>query len=379
MEKSKTLLLTEALIECPSLTPHDAGCQTIINEYLKQLGFTVEQYHDDDVLNTWAVRGDSEPLFIFVGHTDVVPTGPLEQWSSHPFSPMIRNGYLYGRGAADMKSGIAAMLTAINRFIEKHNNYHGSIGILITSDEEGHAINGTQKVVERLIAKGIKINWCLVGEPSSDKQVGDVIKNGRRGSLSFKLNILGKQGHIAYPHLAINPIHTSAPIINELIAIEWDKGDQYFQPTSFQISNIHAGTGANNVIPGNIEIIANFRFSPAITIEKIQEKVTHLLNKQGFEYHIDWKTSAIPFITNKGILIDHCRAAINEITGINTELSTNGGTSDGRFIAPMGAEIIELGVCNATIHQIDECVLIEDIDKLSLIYERLLEKLFLNL
>lgn len=379
MDKSATLSLTEALIECPSLTPHDAGCQTIINEYLKNLGFTVEQYHDDDVLNTWALRGDSEPLFVFVGHTDVVPTGPLEQWSSHPFSPTIRNGYLYGRGAADMKSGIAAMLTAISRFIENNKKHRGSIGILITSDEEGHAINGTQKIVDRLIAKEIKINWCLVGEPSSENQVGDVIKNGRRGSLSFKLNILGKQGHIAYPHLAINPIHISTPFINELIAIKWDNGDQYFQPTSFQISNIHAGTGANNVIPGNIDVTANFRYSPAISVDNIKEKVTQVLNKHGFEYTISWKNSAQPFITHKGVLIDQCRTAIKEITAINTQLSTNGGTSDGRFIAPLGAEIIELGVCNATIHQIDECVLIEDIDKLSLIYEKLLENLFLNL
>ncbi len=378
MNKSITLSLTEALIECPSLTPHDAGCQTIISEYLKNCGFTTEQYHDNDVLNLWARKGDKEPLFVFIGHTDVVPTGPLEQWSYHPFAPTIRDGYLYGRGAADMKSGIAAMLTAINRFIEKHVTYNGSIALLITSDEEGHATHGTQKIVERLIAKNIKINWCLVGEPSSEKQVGDMIKNGRRGSLSFKLNIIGKQGHIAYPHLANNPIHLSAPIINELIAVNWDNGDDYFQPTGFQISNIHGGTGANNVIPASVEITGNFRFSPAISVELIQQKVTQILQKNGCAFNIEWHAGALPFLTKDSIFIDHCRTAIKEITGIDTQLSTSGGTSDGRFIAPMGAEIVELGVCNSTIHQIDECVRVEDIDKLSLVYERLLEKLFLK-
>lgn len=378
MDISNVLNLTSALIECPSLTPHDAGCQTIISEHLSKLNFNIEHFHDSDVTNLWAKRGTVAPLFVFVGHTDVVPTGLLEQWTSHPFTPTIRDGYLYGRGAADMKSGIAAMLTALNRFIQKYPDHLGSIGILITSDEEGHAINGTKKVIDRLITKNEKIDWCLVGEPSSDNQVGDVIKNGRRGSLSFKLNIQGKQGHIAYPHLADNAIHRSVPAINELISIKWDDGNQYFQPTGFQISNIRAGTGANNVIPGNIEIIGNFRFSPAITVESIQERLINLLKKYQLEFNIDWQVSALPFLTKEGIFIEQCRAAIKDITGINTQLSTTGGTSDGRFVAPTGAQILELGVCNATIHQIDECVRVEDLEKLSFIYERLLEKLLLN-
>lgn len=378
MDASNVLNLTSALIECPSLTPHDAGCQTIIREHLSKLNFNIEHFHDNDVTNLWAKRGTVAPLFVFVGHTDVVPTGPLEQWASHPFTPTIRDGYLYGRGAADMKSGIAAMLTALNRFIQKYPDHLGSIGILITSDEEGHAINGTQKLIDRLITKNEKIDWCLVGEPSSDKQVGDIIKNGRRGSLSFKLNIQGKQGHIAYPYLADNSIHRSIPAINELISIQWDEGNQYFQPTGFQISNIHAGTGANNVSPGNTEIIGNFRFSPTITVETIQERVMNLLKKYQLEFNIDWQISALPFLTKEGIFIEQCRAAIKDITGITTELSTTGGTSDGRFVAPTGAQILELGVCNATIHQIDECVRVDDLEKLSLIYERLLQRLLLN-
>lgn len=378
MDASNVLNLTSALIECPSLTPHDAGCQTIITEHLSQLNFNVEQFHDNDVLNLWAKRGTNAPLFVFIGHTDVVPTGPLEQWTSHPFTPTIRDGYLYGRGAADMKSGIAAMLTALNSFIKKNPEHLGSIGILITSDEEGHAINGTQKIIERLIHKNEKIDWCLVGEPTSDNQVGDVIKNGRRGSLSFKLNIQGKQGHIAYPHLADNPIHGSAPAINELISIKWDEGNQYFQPTGFQISNIHAGTGANNVIPGNLEITGNFRFSPAITVESLQERLINLLNKHQLEFNIQWHMGAMPFFTKEDFFVNQCRAAIKDITGIETQLSTTGGTSDGRFVAPTGAQVLELGVCNATIHQIDECVRVADLQNLSLIYERLLERLLLK-
>ncbi len=378
MDASNVLNLTSALIECPSLTPHDAGCQTIITEHLIQLNFNIEQFHDNDVLNLWAKRGTNAPLFVFIGHTDVVPTGPLEQWTSHPFTPTIRDGYLYGRGSADMKSGIAAMLTALNRFIKKNPEHLGSIGILITSDEEGHAINGTQKIIERLLNENEKIDWCLVGEPTSDNQVGDVIKNGRRGSLSFKLNIQGKQGHIAYPHLADNPIHRSAPAINELISVQWDEGNQYFQPTGFQISNIHAGTGANNVIPGNLEITGNFRFSPAITVESLQERLINLLNKHQLEFNIQWHVGAMPFFTKEDFFVNQCRGAIKDITGIETQLSTTGGTSDGRFVAPTGAQVLELGVCNATIHQIDECVKVSDLQNLSLIYERLLERLLLK-
>ncbi len=372
---SETLEFARALIQRPSVTPDDAGCQDLMAARLAKIGFQIEPLPFSDVKNLWARRGASAPLLVFAGHTDVVPTGPLEDWAQPPFEAHVTDGMLYGRGAADMKGSLAAMLTACEDFIASHPDHRGSIAFLITSDEEGPSVDGTVKVVETLEARGEKIDWCLVGEPSSTTTVGDVIKNGRRGSLNGYLSIKGKQGHVAYPQLAANPFHLAAPMLAELVAIEWDQGNEHFPPTSFQIANIHAGTGAENVIPGSLDIQFNLRFSTQQTEQGIRQRILDLLAKHELDYDIDWRLSGQPFLTPAGELVDAARQAIRKVMGFETELSTSGGTSDGRFIAPTGAQVVELGPVNATIHQIDECVSVKALDQLSMIYRELLTQL----
>jgi len=370
-----TLELAKDLISRRSVTPEDGGCQVMLAERLEAIGFKANHLRFDDVDNLWITRGEGDPVFAFVGHTDVVPTGPLDQWNSDPFVPEIRDGMLYGRGAADMKSSIAAFVTAVERFIDKHPDHQGTIALLITSDEEGPSINGTRKVVEYLEENNIKIKWCLVGEPTSEKKAGDVIKNGRRGSLGGKLIVRGIQGHVAYPHLAENPIHKLSPALNELCTKVWDEGNEFYPPTSFQISNIHAGTGADNVIPGEVEVLFNYRFCTEITEEELMAQTEAILDKYKLDYELSWKLSGNPFLTPEGSLVDAVREAISEVAGYETELSTAGGTSDGRFIAPTGAQVVELGPLNQTIHKIDECVKIDDLLTLSSIYELIIKKL----
>ncbi|MGV6808253.1 MAG: succinyl-diaminopimelate desuccinylase [bacterium] len=372
---SATLALSKALIARPSVTPDDQGCQTLLSERLAPSGFVAESLPFGDVDNLWLRKGNRQPLFCFAGHTDVVPTGDLQRWDSDPFTPTIRDGYLYGRGAADMKSSIAAMTVACERFVQTYPDHKGSIAFLITSDEEGVAVNGTVKVVETLEQRQEKIDWCLVGEPSSTTQVGDIVKNGRRGSLGAVLTIIGKQGHVAYPHLAANPIHLAAPFLAEVSQTVWDEGNTYFPPTSFQISNIHGGTGATNVIPEQLDITLNFRFSTETTAEALQDRFEALLKKHQLNYTIDWKLSGQPFLTDVGDLVAATQAAIKTVTGRETQLSTAGGTSDGRFIAPTGAQVLELGPVNATIHQINECVKVADLDRLEEIYFQILKNL----
>lgn len=372
---SPTTQLAVDLIRRPSVTPEDGGCQQVIAARLSALDFAVEPMPFGDVTNLWARRGQDAPLLVFAGHTDVVPTGPLDRWRSPPFAPEIRDGYLYGRGAADMKGSLAAMVTACERFIERHPRHRGSMAFLLTSDEEGPAVNGTAKVIAALQARGEKIDWCIVGEPTAIKQVGDVIKNGRRGSLNGRLLVHGVQGHVAYPHLADNPIHHATPALAELCTIAWDQGNAYFPPTTFQISNIRAGTGADNVIPGELEVLFNFRYSTALTHEAIRHQVETLLDRHGLRYTLQWKLSGEPFLTESGELVEAARAAIREVSGVVTELSTSGGTSDGRFIAPAGAQVIELGPVNATIHKLDECIAVADLDTLSRQYQTILERL----
>ena len=372
---SDTLDLAMDLVSRASVTPEDAGCQQLMRERLEAIGFRCDDLPFGEVSNFWARHGDAAPLLVFAGHTDVVPTGPLEQWQSDPFQAEIRDGMLYGRGAADMKGSLAAMVTACEAFVTEHPHHSGSIGFLITSDEEGPSINGTVKVVEQLVKRGEKIDLCLVGEPSSSRQLGDVIKNGRRGSLNGRLTVRGKQGHVAYPQLASNPIHLVAPALTELTAIEWDQGNAHFPPTSFQISNIQAGTGAENVIPGELEIMFNLRYSTELNEQMIRQRVHTVLDNHALDYTLDWRLSGEPFLTPAGELVDAARTAIREVMGIDTELSTSGGTSDGRFIAPTGAQVLELGPVNATIHQIDECVAVDALDQLTKIYQRILEKL----
>lgn len=372
---SKTLELAKDLISRPSVTPEDAGCQQTMITRLQAIGFNVELLRFEDVDNFWARRGDSGPVFAFAGHTDVVPTGPMDQWESHPFKPEIRDGMLYGRGAADMKGSLAAFVTACERFISQHPAHKGSIALLITSDEEGPSINGTVRVVETLEARDEKIDWCLVGEPSSTSKIGDIVKNGRRGSLGARLIVNGVQGHVAYPHLADNPIHRVAPVLAELAATEWDQGNEHFPPTTFQVSNIRGGTGATNVIPGEVEVIFNFRFSTETTADALKQRVEAVFDKHQLDYEIQWNLSGQPFLTPEGELVSAACEAIKELAVIDTELSTSGGTSDGRFIAPTGAQVLELGPVNATIHKVNECVNVEDLDILSDIYERILEKL----
>jgi succinyl-diaminopimelate desuccinylase len=372
---SPTLELAQALIARASVTPEDAGCQALLAKRLEKLGFTIENLRYGDVDNLWARRGSAAPLFAFAGHTDVVPPGPLDAWDSDPFTPTLKSGELYGRGAADMKSSIAAMVTACERFVPVHPEHAGSIAFLITSDEEGPSINGTVKVVEQLEARHEKIDWCLVGEPSSREHVGDTIKNGRRGSLNGILTIHGQQGHVAYPQLAENPIHRAAPALTELAAQEWDAGNEHFPPTTFQISNIRAGDGTENVIPGTLEVLFNLRFSTESTAESIQTRVEGILQQHALHYTLKWKLSGQPFLTPAGALVDAARSAIATVTGMETELSTSGGTSDGRFIAPTGAQVVELGPSNATIHKVNECVKVAELDDLSVIYEEILKRL----
>ena len=369
----KTLELAKQLMARPSQTPRDEGCQEIMIARLEPLGFRIERLRFGDVDNFWAARGTGKPLVVFAGHTDVVPSGPREAWKNDPYQPEIRDGYLYGRGAADMKSSLAAFITAIEDFLAKHPRHRGSIGLLITSDEEGPAINGTVKVMEWLGRQGIKIDYCLVGEPSSVKLLGDTIKNGRRGSLSGRLVVHGKQGHVAYPHLARNPIHMLAPALTELATMEWDQGNADFPPTSFQVSNIHGGTGAENVIPGRLELLFNFRFSTAVTEADLRQRVEETLKRHGVEFDIHWTLSGHPFLTRGTTLIQATKRAVREELGVDTTPSTAGGTSDGRFIAPTGAEVVELGPLNRTIHQIDECVAVDDLARLARVYRRILE------
>ena len=370
-----TLELTRQLIALRSVTPDDAGCQPLLAQRLEQAGFQIEHLRFGEVDNLWARRGNTAPLLCFAGHTDVVPTGPLEQWSSDPFTPTIRNGCLYGRGAADMKASLAAFITAIEAFIAQHPQHKGSIALLITSDEEGPAVNGTVKVVETLKARNETLDYCIVGEPTCVSRLGDTIKNGRRGSLSGYLTVHGVQGHIAYPHLAKNPIHLAAPAIAELAGITWDNGNEYFPPTTWHISNINGGTGATNIIPGAVNLIFNFRFSTASTVESLQAKVHEVLERHALKYDLKWELSGRPFLTPRADLANAMSTAITQITGIEPELSTSGGTSDGRFIADICPQVIEFGPCNASIHKLDEHVAVADIEKLSQIYQKTLEQL----
>ncbi len=369
---SETLELAKALINRPSVTPDDAACQAIVAARLRKLGFTIEAMMFGEVENLWARRGQARPLLAFAGHTDVVPPGPRDAWTSDPFVPEVRDGMLYGRGAADMKSSIAAMVVAVERFVARHPDHRGSIAFLLTSDEEGPAVDGTVKVIEKLERRGEKIDWCLVGEPSSEDRLGDVVKNGRRGSLNGVLKVKGTQGHVAYPHLARNPIHAVAPALAELTRIEWDRGNEHFPPTGFQISNINGGTGAENVIPGSVEVQFNFRFSTEQTAESLQARVEDVLRRHELDYALSWRLSGNPFLTPAGQLVDAAREAIGEVTGVETQLSTGGGTSDGRFIAPTGAQVLELGPVNRSIHKVDECIAVTDLDALTDVYERIL-------
>ena len=370
-----TLALARQIIACHSVTPEDGGCMEILVARLQPLGFSIEFINRNGVTNLWARRGTTKPLFVFAGHTDVVPTGPLDKWTSPPFAPEIRDGMLYGRGTADMKSSIAAMLTAVETFVANHPDHPGSIAFLLTSDEEGDANDGTIAVVEALKTRGESLDFCIIGEPTSVDRLGDMIKNGRRGSLSGKLTVKGIQCHIAYPHLGKNPIHLAAPALAELAATEWDQGNEYFPPTTWQISNIHGGTGATNVIPGSVEIKFNFRFATASTVESLQQRLIGILDQHGLDYEIDWTIGAHPFLTGHGLLADAASLAIREVCRIETELSTTGGTSDGRFIAPICAQLLEIGPVNATSHKIDECVDITALPQLSAIYNRILEQI----
>jgi succinyl-diaminopimelate desuccinylase len=374
---SRTLELAKALISRRSNTPDDAGCQDMMIARLEPLGFKIERMRFGNVDNFYARRGTSGPLLVFAGHTDVVPTGPVDQWHTPPFEPTIKDGMLYGRGAADMKTSCAAFITAIEDFIVLHPDHKGSIGLLITSDEEGVAVDGTVKVVEALQARNELIDYCIVGEPTSNKVVGDMIKNGRRGSLSGKLTVKGIQGHIAYPHLVKNPIHLVAPAIKDLVEITWDNGNEYFPPTSWQISNMNGGTGATNVVPGEVEILFNFRFSTASTAESLKERVHAVLDKHALNYDLEWEYSGKPYLTPKGNLVEAISAAIEQSYGVTPELSTSGGTSDGRFIADICQQVIEFGPLNATIHKLNECVGVADIEPLKDTYRITLEKLLL--
>ena len=369
---SKTLELAQQLIQRPSVTPLDEGCQELIAKRLKAIGFNVETLQFEDVTNLWATLGSSGPLFVFAGHTDVVPTGPENSWLYPPFSATVADGFLHGRGAADMKGSIAAMVTAVERFMAV-SELNARIGFLITSDEEGIAVNGTQKVIKELGDRNIKIDYCLVGEPSSSEELGDTVKIGRRGSLGAKLIITGTQGHVAYPQLAINPIHKILPVLTHLTDITWDEGNASFPATSFQISNINAGTGATNVIPGQIQIVFNFRFSTEIDASTIKSRVTQLLDEAELNYQLDWNLWGNPFLTNTGKLVEAVSESIQKNCGYDTERSTAGGTSDGRFIAPTGAEVVELGPCNATIHQVDEKITVAELDTLSDVYQSVLQ------
>lgn len=372
---SQALELTQDLLARRSVTPADEGCQALLSRRLTAAGFQVEALPYGGVENLWARRGRGTPAFCFAGHTDVVPTGPLEEWTSDPFVPAIREGRLYGRGAADMKSGLAAMITATEAFVAAHPKHRGAISFLITSDEEGPSVDGTKRVVQTLRARGERIDWCLVGEPSSEQVIGDTIKVGRRGSLSGRLTVHGVQGHVAYPHLAENPVHSLAPALAELTQREWDAGTEHFQPTSFQVSNLNAGTGAPNVIPGELRARFNLRYSPVQTLDGLKATVEQILRRHKVRFTLEWYVSGEPFYTPPGVLSDAVSAAVREVTGTAPKLSTGGGTSDGRFIATLGAQVVELGVVNASIHKVNESVRVADIDTLQRIYLGILKKL----
>ncbi len=371
----KTIELTKALINRRSVTPEDAGCQDLMADILEPLGFTIEDMTFDDTKNIWARKGTEDPVFCFAGHTDVVPSGPEDAWQTPPFEATEKDGFIHGRGAADMKGSLAAMLVATENFVKANPNHKGSIAFLITSDEEGPFINGTTRVIDTLEARNEKITWCLVGEPSSTEELGDIVKNGRRGSLTGNLTVKGIQGHVAYPHLAKNPIHTSAAAFAELANTVWDEGNASFPPTSFQISNINGGTGAGNVIPGELNVCFNFRFSTEVTDQELIERCTAILDAHKVEYEVKWTFNGQPFLTDSGNLVEATQQAIAHCTGRETTLSTAGGTSDGRFIAPTGAQVIELGPVNATIHKIDECVKMSDLECLTDVYQDILQRL----
>ncbi|MFO1395277.1 MAG: succinyl-diaminopimelate desuccinylase [Steroidobacteraceae bacterium] len=371
-----TLDLTFDLLRRPSVSPEDVGCLDVIGARLAAAGFRNERLDFGPVANLWSVRGDEGPLLCFAGHTDVVPTGPREDWATDPFEPVVRDGVLYGRGAADMKSGLAAMVTATERYVARNPDHAGRIAYLLTSDEEGPSVDGTRRVVEVLRERGQTIDWCVVGEPASGERLGDTIKIGRRGSLSGRLTVHGVQGHIAYPHLADNPVHGFAPALAELVGHHWDAGNEYFQPTTFQVSNIAAGTGAPNVIPGELKVRFNLRFSTEQTVDSLQRAVLGILDRHRVRYTLEWFVSGLPFLTRPGFLTEVVSGAVRDETGMSPAYSTTGGTSDGRFISPMGAEVVEVGVPNGTIHKVNECVRLEDVETLSRIYERILERAF---
>ncbi len=372
---SATLELTQNLLARSSITPSDEGCQALMAQRLEKLGFRIEHLRYGNVDNLWAVRGTESPVLCFAGHTDVVPTGPREEWKTDPFKPTIIDGMLYGRGAADMKSGLAAMLTATETFVTENPKHKGAIAFLITSDEEGPSVDGTKKVVETLMQRKARIDWCIVGEPSSEVTTGDMIKIGRRGSLSGRLTVHGVQGHIAYPHLAENPVHSFAPALAELTARVWDQGNAHFQPTTFQVSNFNAGTGAPNVIPGELKARFNLRYSPVQTVDKLKSTVEEILTRHKVRYTLEWHVSGEPFYTPPGVLLKGVSTAVESVIGKTPVFSTGGGTSDGRFIAQMGAEVVELGVPNPTIHKVNECVRVADIDVLHTIYVQALRNL----
>ncbi len=378
-QRQRVLRYAQALMARPSVTPEDAGCQTWMAERLQQIGFTVTPLPAGGVENFWAIRGESGPIFCFAGHTDVVPPGPREAWATDPFTPELRDGVLYGRGAADMKGSLAAMLVAVEDFVGAHPRHPGRIAFLITSDEEGVATHGTRHVVDYLAARQIRPDYCLVGEPSSAERLGDVVKNGRRGSLNARLRILGQQGHVAYPELADNPIHRALRPLTELVEKEWDDGYPDFPPTRLQISNIHAGTGVTNVIPGQLELQFNFRFSPASSLESLQKAVVDLLDRHGLRYELDWQFSGPPFYTPPGKLVVATQRVLQRRLGREAQLSTGGGTSDGRFIAQLGGEVLELGPRNATIHKVNECVELAELEDLAVIYQGLLEELLVGI
>ncbi len=373
-----TLNLTIDLLRCPSITPDDAGCMDILAARLEAHGFKTEWLDFGDTRNIYLKHGEGKPLFVLMGHTDVVPSGPLEQWTYPPFEPTVKDGLLYGRGAADMKGGVAAMTVALERFVAQYPDHAGTVALLLTSDEEGVAANGIVKVMETLEARSEKIDWCLVGEPSSFESTGDVIRVGRRGSLCATLKVLGIQGHVAYPDKADNPIHRLAPALAELCAETWDQGNHFFPPTSFQVSNIHAGTGAENVIPGQLDLLFNFRYSTAITQDDIKQRVAAILDSHGLRYELEWRLSGAPFVTTQTTLIKATQDALRTLIGKTARLDTGGGTSDGRFVAPTGAEVVELGPLNATIHKINECIAVEELETLADIYHEIMVNLMVE-
>ena len=378
MSLSPTIALAQDLMARASVTPEDKGCQELMIARLKAIGFNVERMPFGDVDNFWARRGTDKPVLAFAGHTDVVPSGPVNQWHTPPFKPTLKDGFLYGRGAADMKGSLASWVVALEEFVALHPNHRGSLALLITSDEEGPFVDGTTRVIDTLEARNEKIDWCIVGEPSSTSTLGDVIKNGRRGSLTATITAKGIQGHVAYPHLVVNPIHKVAPALAELASTKWDDGNESFPPTSFQIANINGGTGASNVVPGHVEVMCNFRYSTELTADELTAKLETILNNHKVDYDIVWTYNGLPFLTNSGALVDACRDAIKATTGTVTELSTAGGTSDGRFIAPTGAQVVELGPCNGTIHKLNECVKVSDLEDLTQVYLGVLTRLMVQ-